>query len=188
MNEPMKEKESQIHLAIFRALAVSLNLDPDSPEASQTIHRSWSSRQPPQASPDETLVFYDFSPDPEARMYTERTLTNCMTDVYRFIPCTLTAIFYGEASLFNAYMARENLFTDGPGRPRSILRKAGIYLIPASHSPNPLFEVEDGLFRKRMDLEISAYMLVNSDTPEAGALKLPIVSAPPEIVTHLKEA
>ncbi len=188
MTQPMKEKESQINRAVFRALATSLNLDPDSPEASRMILQSWSSRQPPQASPDENLLFYDFSPNPDAPMYTERTLTNSMTDIYRYIPCTLTLIFYGEACLFNAYMVRENLFIDGTNHPRSILRNAGIYLIPTFQSPRFICEEEGALFRRRMDLEVSAYMLVNTDSPESGALKVPVVTTSPEIVTYLKEA
>ncbi len=184
----MEEKEQEINRAIFLALAASLNLNPTSPEASKTILRSWGTRQPPQSPKDDNLIFYDLSPDPDARMFTERTVVNNITGIYRFIPCRLTIIFYGASSVFRAFQVRDNLFTDGADKPRGILRKAGIYPVPAIRALSTFHEEQNGFFRKRADLVISAYLLANCEDAESGALQVPTLSATPEIIFHAKEA
>lgn len=184
----MEEKEQEINRAIFLALAASLNMNPASPEASKTILRSWGTRQPPQSPRADNLIFYDFSPDPDARMYTERTIVNNISGIYRFIPCRLSLIFYGASSAIHAFRVRDNLFLDGTDKPRGILRKAGIYPTPTIRALSTFHEEENGFYRKRADLVISAYLLSNCDETESGALQVPTITNPPELILHAKEA
>ena len=157
--------------AIFRAIAVSLGLSPSSPKASARILRSYALPPPPQSPKDANLCFFDLSPDPHATMLTEQTVNRGVHAIYRFIPYTLTLVFYGPSSETDALRVRDNFFVDGAAHPLSILRKAGIYPIPPTIPPSVVYEEEGSLFRKRADLVISIRLLDNSDDIASGSLE-----------------
>lgn len=179
--------EEAINRAVFNALAVSLNMNPESNDASKMIIRSWSAHQPPQADRDTDLVFFDLAPDQLAPMFTERSLVNHINAVYRFIPFHLTLIFYGSRCGTLAFHVRENIFVDGTSKPLSILRKAGIYPQPARHTPTVVYEEEDGFYRKRADLVLPVWVLDNSDTVAEGAIEADMIDKAPDIVIERKE-
>ncbi len=184
----MTNREESIHKAIFQALALSIHLDPDSGEASRRILRSWGEQPPPQASRETALVYYDFSPDPGAAMYTEQTVRNRRRETYRYIPCRLNLVFYGPLGINWAFRVRENLFLDGAKAPRAILRRAGIFPIPSRRPLSTFYDEAGGLFRRRADLSIAAYLLDNDDGESGGAAgDVPTIAAPPEVVIHRKE-
>ncbi len=179
--------EEAINRAVFNALAVSLNLYPESNDASKMIIRSWSDHQPPQADRESDLVFFDLSPDQLAPMFTERSVVNRFHAVYRFIPFHLTLIFYGPRCGTLAFRVRENIFVDGSSKPLSILRKAGIYPQPVRHTPTVVYEEEDGFYRKRADLVLPVWVLDNSAVAAEGALGVDIVDKVPDIIIERKE-
>ncbi len=179
--------EDAIHRAVFDALAVSLSLFPESNEASRMIMRSWGDRQPPQASRETNLVFYDLAPDPNTRMYTERTIVDHIHAVYRFMPFLLSMVLYGPRCVTYAFRIRENLYVDGSSKPLSILRKAGIYPQPARHPPAVLHEEDHGFFRKRADLILPVWVLDNSGTASEGSLPATDIRMAPDVIIHRKE-
>ncbi len=168
--------------AIFRAIAVSLGLTPSSPEASARVLRSYASPPPPQSPRDANLCFFDLSPDPHAPMLTEHAVLRGVHAIYRFIPYTLTLVFYGPSSETDALRVRDNFFVDGAAHPLSILRKVGIYPIPPTHPPSTLYEEEGSLFRKRTDLVLSVRLLDNSDDTPSGSLSVDPIAAPPDML------
>ncbi len=170
--------------AIFRAIAVSLGLSPSSPEASSRILRAYASPPPPQSPRDANLCFFDLSPDPHAPMLTEHAVLRGVHAIYRFIPYTLTLVFYGPSSETDALRVRDNFFVDGAAHPLSILRKAGIYPIPPTVPPSTLFEQEGSLFRKRTDLILFLRFLDNSDEFPSGSLSADPIESPPETIIH----
>ena len=170
---------------LFRAIAIALGLAPDSPTASARILRAYADPPPPQSPPDVNLCFFDLSPDPGAPMLTERKVIRGQNAIWRFIPCTLTLVFYGLSSESDAISVRENLFIDGVNHPLSILRNAGIYPVPPAFPPSVLYEEEGSLFRKRADLTIPVRLLDNSDDPSSGSAAVPdapLIESPPGIL------
>ena len=88
---------------------------------------------------------------------------------------TLQVIAYGSHALLNARKIRAFLFVDGPGFPRSILRKAGIRPVPDPPEPLLLHEPEGSLWRERADLTIRLRM---EETQMHPARRNAITSAP----------
>ena len=176
--------DSTFKTTIRQALCACLNLSPTSPEASARILRSYASPPPPQSPRDANLCFFDLSPDPHAPMLTEHAVLRGVHAIYRFIPYTLTLVFYGPSSETDALRVRDNFFVDGAAHPLSILRKAGIYPIPPTFPPSTLFEQEGSLFRKRTDLILSLRLLDNSDEFPSGSLSADPIVSPPETVIH----
>ncbi len=183
----MLGEEEELHRAIFDALSVSLGLDPASKEASRGILRSWGRELPPRGGREEPLLFYDLAPDPNAPLYTETENDPEGHGIFRFIPFSLNLVFYGFLCLTRALRVRENLFTEGEGNPRSILRKVGLYPVPTRRALSTFYDEAAGAFRKRADLVISCYLLDNSDTLEAGTLPVPDIQSEPTVIIHRKE-
>ena len=170
---------------LFQAIARALCISPDSSTAAARILRAYATPPPPQVPADINLCFFDLSPDPGVQMLTERKVIRGRNEIYRFIPCTLTLVFYGPSSETDAITVRDNLFVDGVNRPLSILRNAGIYLVPPAFPPSVLYEEEGSLFRKRADLTIPVRLLDNSDNASSGGsavLEAPLIESPPEIL------
>ncbi len=179
--------DSAVTCAIHRAVSVSLGLSPSSSEASSRILRAYAAPPPPQAGRNMNLCFFDLSPDPSAPMHTEHRVKNGTNVVFRFMPYTLTLVFYGPSAETDALTVRENLFVDGKDKPRSILRDAGLYPVPPVRPPSVLYEEEGSLYRKRADLVIPVRLLDNSDDPSAGSavrLSADLIESPPNIVVH----
>ena len=173
--------QSAVTQAVFRAIAVSLGLAPDTSEASARILRAYLSPPPPQGDPNTQLCFFDLTPDRNAQMLTERSVIHGVHAIYRFIPYTLTMVFYGPGAETDAIRVRDNLFVDGAAKPLSILRKAGIYPIPPTGPPSVVYEEEGSLFRKRVDLVLAVRLLDNSDDVASGSLGAEVIQSPPEV-------
>ncbi len=172
---------SAVTQAVFRAIAVALGLSPSSAVASTRILRAYASPPPPQAALRSNVCFFDLMPDRNAQMLTERSVILGVNAIYRFIPYTLTIVFYGSTAESDAIRVRDNLFVDGVAHPLSILRKAGIYPIPPTGAPAVVYEEEGSLFRKRADLVLSVRILDNSDNKESGNLEADLINSPPNV-------
>ena len=81
------------------------------------------------------------------------------TAVDSFIPCRLILTFYGPDCESWAHRARTFLYLDGAGKPRQILRSAGLYPIPNPSPPSILYEESAKSFRKRADVTIDLRLL-----------------------------
>ena len=177
-----------VNLALFRALAVSLSLDPASPEASSGILRAYAAPPPPESSRQRDLCFYFLVPDPSAPLYMERKPNAGRNSVYAFTPCRLTLVLYGPSAPSRAHLILANLFADGHSNPLSLLRRAGIYPVPPAHPPSVLWEEQDSLYRLRADVTLTVYLLDNSDDtsqhPVPPDLPAAPVEVPPDIVVH----
>ena len=171
---------SAVTQTIFRAIAVSLGLAPSSSEASARILRAYASPPPPQASLNDNLCFFDLNPDRNAQMLTERSVILGVNAIYRFIPYTLTIVFYGSTAETDAIRVRDNLFVDGAAHPLSILRKAGIYPIPPTGPPTVVYEEEGAMYRKRADLVLSVRILDNSDDKDSSSLEADLITSAPD--------
>ena len=167
--------------AVYEALRKALLLSPE--EGAGRIFRAYADPPPPQVNRDMDLCFYHLTPDAAAPMLREQMLRNGRWAVFRFIPCRLFLVFYGNAAETWALRARENLFTDGADAPRGLLRKAGLYLLPPVSPPAVLREEEGSLYRRRADLTLDARLADNSDAPgsASGEMEAPTVEIIPEI-------
>ena len=175
-----------VHQTLFRAISVSLGLIPDSEAAAARILRAYQAPLPAQSAREMNLCFYDLSPDVSSPMFTEHAVLRGIHGIYRFMPYLLSLVFYGPFAETDALLLRENLFIDGAGCPRSILRQAQVFPVPAVRPPSVLYEETDSLYRKRADLVIPLRILDNSDDPASGALPANPITVAPEIIPHVR--
>ena len=135
---------------------------PISPQASVLIREAY--REPenaPRPPRNTDVIYYSLAPDPAAReapaVYSEEDAGQGFhtAAVSRFSAWNLQVVCYGAHALANARKIRAFLYADGPGFPRSILRKAGLYPVPDPPEPTLLHEPEGGLWRQRADLTVS---------------------------------
>ena len=184
----MHPTDPAVNLALFRALAVSLSLDPSSPEASSRILRAYAAPPPPESSRERDLCFYSLVPDPSAPLLTERKPVPGRLAVFTFTPCRLTLMFYGPSAASRAHTVLGNLFADGQSNPLSLLRRSGIYPVPPAHPPSVFWEEQDSFYRLRADAVLTVYLLDNSDDqsahPVPSDLPVPPVLVPPSVVIH----
>ena len=148
--------------AVYRALCACFGLPLFSREASVLIREAY--REPenaPRPPRNADVVCYSIAPDPAAReapaVYSEENAAQGFhtAAVSSFSAWTLQIVCYGPHALENARKIRAFLYLDGPGYPRSILRKAGLYPVPDSPEPMLLHEPEGSLWRQRADLTVS---------------------------------
>ena len=97
-----------------------------------------------------------------------------------FLAYRLHVICYGDRSEEYAHRIRSMLYLDEAGKPRAILRAAGIYPIPNPPEPLLLHEEANSLWRKRADLTISLRV-----TDELSASQ-PAVTVKPETILYAK--
>ena len=71
------------------------------------------------------------------------------------------------------------LYLDGPGFPRQILRKAGIYPVPDPPQPSLLHEEEGSLWRKRADLTVSLRVRDELRSQTRGS-----ITSAPAVILH----
>ena len=184
----MYPTDSAVNQAIFQALAVSLSLEPSSPEAASRIFRAYSAPPPPESSRGRDLCFYSLVPDPSAPLLSERKPVSGRLSVYTFTPCRLNLVFYGPNASSCAHIALGNIFADGKSNPLSILRRAGMYPVPPEHPPSVFWEEQDSFYRLRADATLTVYLLDNSDDtaahPVPPDLPVPPVLEPPSVVIH----
>ena len=93
---------------------------------------------------------------------------------------TLQIVCYGPHALSNARKIRAFLYVDGPGFPRSILRKAGLYPVPDPPEPMLLHEPEGSLWRTRADLTVS----LRAEEKETHPVRRGAVTVPPAVIIH----
>ena len=182
----MIAEETPVTRALFRAIAVSLGLDPASSYANACILRSYADPPPPELDRHTFLCFFDLSPDASAPLYTEHTVQEGVHAVYLYIPYLLNLVFYGRTAESGALLVRSHFFLDGIGKPRAILRDAGIYPVPPAGPPSIVYEEQDSLFRKRADLVIPLRLLDNSDDSPAPGPDADPIESPPDIIPHVR--
>ena len=147
---------------IYNALCACFDLDPSSAAASVLIREAYQDPEPaPRPPRSANVIYYSLEPDQtasEAPPSWEAEVPALMSftpAVSSFSAWKLQIVCYGPDALENARRIRAFLFLDGVGMPRSILRQAGIYLVPDPPEPLSLHETEGSLWRQRADLTIS---------------------------------
>ena len=151
-----------MNTTFYSALCACFGLTPSSAEAAVLIREAY---QEPENAPrpprNADVIYYSVVPDPAAQEAPQAYFSENPAQathepaVSAFAAWNLQVICYGPHALTNARKIRAFLFVDGPGFPRSILRKAGLYPVPDSPEPMLLHEPEGSLWRQRADLTIS---------------------------------
>lgn len=147
------------HTAIFDALCACLYLS--AAEGVRLIHEAYAEPENVPRPPRNRNVIYwtvlqDPAADPVSTEYeTKGVAGRNTTVVYTTLKYQLIIVCYGPACEEYACRIRSMLYLDGPGFPRQILRKAGIYPVPDPPQPSLLHEEEGSLWRKRADLTVS---------------------------------
>ena len=172
--------------ALFSALCACFGLAPSSPEASALIREAYqepeNAPRPPRSA---NVVYYSVFPDDAPEPPPEYTAENPerashVPAVSFFSACRLQIVCYGPQALANARTIRAFLYADGPGMPRAILRKAGLYPVPPPPEPVLLHEPEGSLWRARADLAVS----LRAAEKETYAGRRGAVAAAPAVVLH----
>ena len=167
---------------IYQALCACFGLAPSSQEASVLIRSAYqepeNAPRPPRSA---DVIYYTVLPDisaqevPPAYSAENPASASHAAAVSSFSAWTLQVICYGPHALTNARKIRAFLFVDGPGFPRAILRKAGIYPVPDPPEPLLLHEPEGSLWRERADLTVRLRM---EETQMHPARRNAITAAP----------
>ena len=147
---------------IYSALCACFGLQQDSSRASVLIREAYTEPENAPRPPRNTdVIYYSLAPDVSTResppVYgaEDPAGSSHTVTVSRFSAWTLQVVCYGPHALANARKIRAFLYVDGPGFPRSILRKAGLYPVPDPPEPMFLHEPEGSLWRERADLTVS---------------------------------
>ena len=147
---------------IYSALCACFGLQSDSARASVLIREAYAEPENAPRPPRSTdVIYYFLVPDaaagesPPVSGAEEPAGGSHAVTVSRFSAWMLQVVCYGPHALANARKIRAFLFADGPGFPRSILRQAGLYLVPDPPEPMLLHEPEGSLWRARADLTVS---------------------------------
>ena len=148
--------------AIYNALCACLGLSPSSEEASVLIREAYQEPENAPRVPRNTdVVYYSAEPDragaesPAAYANENPGSAIHVPAVSGFAAYKMVIVCYGPNAETNARKIRGFLYVDGNGFPRSILRKAGVYLVPDPPEVMVLHEPEGGLWRSRADVVIS---------------------------------
>ena len=173
--------------AIYQALCACLGLAPSSAQASILIREAYQEPENAPRPPRSTdVIYYSVVPDtvaaePPAAYAAENTASASHTPaVSSFSAWTLQVICYGPHALTNARKIRAFLFVDGPGFPRSILRKAGIRPVPDPPEPMLLHEPEGSLWRTRADLTVG----LRAEEKETHPARRGAVTVAPAVLIH----
>ena len=177
----------ELNTILYSALCACFGLEPASAEASVLIREAYQDPENALRSPRNTdVVYYSVAPDPAAAevppVYAAENPapSSHVPAVSFFSAWTLTVVCYGPHALMNARKIRAFLFVDGPGFPRSNLRKAGIRPVPDPPEPMLLHEPEGSLWRKRADLTIS----LRAEETQTHAVRRGAVTVPPVVLVH----
>ena len=173
--------------AIYRALCACFGLSPSSAEASVLIREAYQEPENAPRPPRNTdVIYYSVAPDPvaaeapPAHVPEEASQASHAATVSSFSAWTMTVVCYGPHALSNARKIRAFLYVDGPGFPRSILRKAGIRPVPDPPEPMLLHEPEGSLWRTRADLTIS----LRAEEKETHPVRRGAVTVTPVVVIN----
>jgi len=147
---------------LYQALCACLGLSPASEEASVLIREAYQEPEnAPRAPRNADVVYYSAEPDragnepPAAYANENPGSSSHVPAVSGFAAYKMVVVCYGPNAETNARKIRGFLYVDGNGYPRSILRKAGVYLVPDPPEVLVLHELEGGLWRLRADVVIS---------------------------------
>ena len=178
-----------LHQAVFRALQAALCLS--DAQAARALIRAYVPAPPQDPGPDENVCFYHLQPDAQSPQTHESAISQGVPEAFTFAPFSLFLTFYGPACVPWAHRAQSFLFLDGPEAPLSILRSAGLYLVPPSHPPVLLYEDLAKTHRPRADVTLQARLALN--TPYASAAteapaSVPTLNAPPAVSVHLSRS
>ena len=177
--------DQEFKTMIYYALCACFGLPRSSVQAPALIREAY--REPenaPRPPRNADVVYYSIAPDPAAReapaVYSEENAAQGFhtAAVSSFSAWTLQIVCYGPHALRNARKIRAFLYADGPGFPRSILRKAGLYPVPAPPEPILLHEPEGSLWRTRSDLTVS----LRAEEKETHPVRRGAVTAPPAVM------
>ena len=176
----MLPDDTLLSQTLFQAIAASLSLSPESPEAQTLIYRAYGDPPPPEPPRDQDRVYYFLSTPPGVPAETELTPDRGIWQSRSFRPALLNLIFYGPGSEALAHRVMVNFLADGRGNPLSLLRGIGVRVVPEAQVPAVSWEDLKGLWRKRADLVIPLRLLHTMETAQQGALPAGTVSQPPE--------
>ena len=172
---------------IYPALCACFGMNPSSAAASVLIREAYlEPENAPRPPRNADVVCYSIAPDPAAReapaVYSEENAAQGFhtAAVSSFSAWTLQIVCYGPHALRNARKIRAFLYADGPGFPRSILRKAGLYPVPDPPEPMLLHEPEGSLWRTRADLTVS----LRAEEKETHPTRRGAVTVAPAVVIH----
>ena len=177
----------EFNTMIYYALCACFGLPRSSVQAPVLIREAY--REPenaPRPPRNADVVYYSIAPDPAVQeappAYTEENLfrDSHIPAVSLFSAWTLTVVCYGPHALSNARKIRAFLYVDGPGFPRSILRKAGIRPVPDPPEPMLLHEPEGSLWRMRADLTVS----LRAEEKETHPVRRGAVTDIPAVIIH----
>ena len=183
----MSPDAQSLHLAIFSALCAALGLTAE--EADIHLLRAWADQPPAEPPPSRNICYYWLQTDPSAPILQETSTSDSTAHADSMIPCRIVLVFYGPASEAWALRCRTFLFLDGADKPRSILRKAGLFLIPFPPAPTVLYEETGKARRKRADLVIAARLKddsVHASVTDESETPIPVetVETPPKVKIH----
>ncbi len=147
----------EINTIPYFSLCACFGLEPSSAEASVLIREAYVEPENAPRLPRNTdVVYYSAAPDSavaEAPQAYAAIISGAGIPCRgSFLFCRLDAAgcLLRSAVLSNARKIRAFLFADGPGFPRTILRKAGIRPVPDPPEPMLLHEPEGSLWRERI--------------------------------------
>lgn len=162
----------------YQALCAALGLPQGSDEAATLIRKAYEEPEPPPQSARNTdAVYYSLLPDPTGREPPPAWSAERRPEAEVFEAWQWQIVCYGPNAMANAEKIRLNIFLDGNGFPRSILRKEGIYPVPNPNSPTLSYEPEATRWRKRADLTITLRIYKLHESPSNRQT----ISVPPKI-------
>ena len=171
--------------AIYKALCACFAISPDSEEASGIIREAYQEPEnSPQPPKEQNVIYYNLesSPDaPAAPPYQE--YKSSYPEYYWFPEKILHVTCYGRDAEELAEQVRIFIYLPGTGNPASILKKAGIYIMPNTREPVISYEETGSLWRKRADVEIH----LRIDKKLTYTKKQPMLDKPPlvRLITKL---
>ena len=185
---------SDLKPVLFRALSISLGLDPEAPATSDLIRPAWSNT--PQPSINTDVVYFDLKADSSSfdgyLSFSAHPLpadspdsppkdplrSSSVVQTLRTVPLILHLFFYGPNAETNAFRVRTRLyFNNTPDSPRHLLRMANLIPIPNPPEPETLHEPEGSLWRTRCDLFIRLRYLTTESQPSQE------ITTPPKLTT-----
>ena len=187
--------------AVYAALCGCLGLSPSSAAAASLIQQAYTEPESAPRPPRERDVIYYYLETEDAyndrpqqqtpAVYTLRSYDGLLpsgsvssasipVEIRSFLAYRLLIVCYGPHAEDHAHRIRALLYLDGAGKPRSILRAAGIYPVPDPPQTLILREPAGSLWRRRADLVISLRV---RDTLSASQ---PIVNTAPDILMHMR--
>ena len=173
--------------AVFQALCACFGLMPSSRQASILIREAYQEPENAPRPPRNTdVIYYSVAPDPATAEAPPGYSSEDPADgshavtVSRFSAWTLQVICYGPHAPANARKIRTFLYVDGPGFPKSILRKAGLYLVPDPPEPMLLHEPEGSLWRERADLTVS----LRAEEKETHPMRRGAITVSPVVIIN----